>query len=302
MLLTGAGGFVGRALAARLEAAGHGVRGSDLEGGEGIAAVDLRDRGAVADWVGAEPFDVAIHAGAISGQMVVGRDIARVFDVNVGGTVNLLAALGAGRLVHLSSNAVYRGPGGGEGTAEDAPLFSAEPYGASKVAAEATVAAWAEAEGLAAVVLRVSSVYGPGRRTPYLMSAILDAAAAGRVAEVTGPAENFRQFLHVDDLTAAICAALPVLAALPPGRVETFNIAGAEWVPESAIGAIFARHLPGLRLAEVPLAGGPAEGAGGRLDCRFAAARLGWRPAISLEQGIAALVAARMSSQPGESP
>ncbi|MFN3259669.1 MAG: NAD-dependent epimerase/dehydratase family protein [Pikeienuella sp.] len=295
VLVTGAAGFVGRAVVKRLRAAGHEVRGSDLAGGAEVAAVDLRDRAAVAAWVDEAPVDLTIHAGAVSGPMAVGADLAGTFDVNLGGSVNLLAALRGGRLVHISSNAVYLGPGAPDGLAETAPVGSDEPYGASKVAAEAAVAAWVGAAGLSAVVLRASSVYGPGRRTAHLMRRLSHAAATGAVADVSGPEGNLRQFLHVEDLTAAIELAAGLVLAMPPGRLETFNIAGDEWVAESRIADLAESHLPGLRVRRTPPPRRPDEGPGGRLDCRRAADRLGWRPRIALEDGLASLFSAERS-------
>lgn len=114
--LTGAGGFIGHAVAVRLRKAGHVVNGCDLVSMPGVDAVDLRDRDAVLDWVRNTRPEIAVHAGAISGPMAVEGNLPRLFDVNVAGTVNLLSALtaeGVCWLVHLSSNAVYApGPDG----------------------------------------------------------------------------------------------------------------------------------------------------------------------------------------------
>ncbi|MEO0762128.1 MAG: NAD(P)-dependent oxidoreductase [Pseudomonadota bacterium] len=291
MALTGAAGFIGRAVAVRLRAAGHTVIGCDRAPGSDVSAVDLRDGEAVAAWVREARPDAAVHAGAISGPMAVGGDLRRLFDVNVAGTVNLLAALaaeGVPRLVHLSSNAVYAPGPAGVALGEDAPRHAAEPYGASKIAAEAAIAAWAHAGGPAAFVLRLSSVYGAGRRTPYLFSTIARAFAEARPARVTREGENLRQFLHVEDAARAVEAALGAVAH----GFEAVNVAGAEHVSEARIGALCARHLPGLRLEEIPHAGPTADTAG-PLDCSRAARRLGWRPEIALAEGTAALFRGR---------
>ncbi len=292
VFLTGAAGFVGRALSGRLLAEGARVDGADhpSAAGEGVAAVDLLDREGLARWLAGAPRGaVVVHAGAVSGQMLVGGDTARVFDVNVAGTVNVLSGMvraGLSRLVHLSSNAVYRPRRDEAPVGEDAPLFSAEAYGASKVAAEAAVAAFADAHGLRATVLRLSSIYGPGRRSPYLLSEMIAAAAEGTPVPVTGEGVNMRQFLHVCDAVEAIRAAV----AFADYGLGPVNVAGAERVSERAIGEMVRARLTALRLREVPDKGFPADNAIGPLDCTRAARLLGWRPRIPLAEGIDSLL------------
>jgi UDP-glucose 4-epimerase len=283
VLLTGADGFIGACLVQTLTQAGHEFRTCSLASGP-----DIRDRAAVADWVGRKQADVVVHAAAVSGQMMVGDDIAAVFDINVGGTINLLEALrlrGPSHLVHLSSNAVYQPRDDTEPVKEDAALGCSEPYGASKVAAELVVETYAKRFGLTATALRISSVYGPTRKTPYLFSEFTRAVQAGRPALVTGDGSNMRQFVHIDD----VCRAVAVAIARPSPGFCAINIAGIERASELAIAKLVQQHLPNLEIAIVAEKGLPADNAIGPLSLNRARQLLGWEPRTSLKQGIATL-------------
>lgn len=293
VVLTGAAGFVGRHVCPALRAAGHGVLGTDLPGAmtDPTFALDLRDRTAVIDALGRWRPDLVIHAGAISGAMLAQDDPALMFDANVNGTLSVLEAMrraGIPRLIHLSSNAVYRSRPDREPVDEDAALGSDEPYGASKVAAEALVAAYAAAAGIDAWVLRISSIYGPGRQTPYLIAALTDAARSGQVLQVTDSRSNMRQFVHIDDVVSAVVAAL----GLPAQGCVALNLTGGDYLSELAIALLVQRHRPGLRFEVVADKGEHGDGRKGPLTLARAEARLGWRPTVPIERGLADLLQA----------
>lgn len=288
ILLTGAAGFVGRHLGAALSAAGHDVIGTDTSGA-GLV-LDLRDRQATVAAVSAMRPDVVVHAGAISGPMLAQDDPALMFDVNVGGTVNLVEGMrlaGVRRLAHLSSVAVYRPrPGDRSPVPPTAALASATPYGASKVAAEAVVEAYSNAAGLDAWILRISSIYGPGRISPYLMSELAEAGRRGGSAAVTDARSNMRQFIHVEDVVDCLVAAVGREA----GGCVPLNVSGGDYVAEVEIGRIVQRLLPALRLDVVEDRGAPGDGDIGPLDLTDTARLLGFTPRVSLEQGLAMLL------------
>lgn len=169
-LVTGAGGFIGGRLAARLAERGWRVRALVRD----AQRLDDGFRGTVEVHVG-DLGDGRALRGAVRGAAVVFHCAANVrtwdsapayYRANVEGTRNLLAALdeeagGAGRLVHLSTVDVYGFP--------QVPCDERAPtpptgfaYGDSKREGEALVRAWAEARGRACVVLRPGNVFGPG--------------------------------------------------------------------------------------------------------------------------------------------
>jgi nucleoside-diphosphate-sugar epimerase len=223
ILVTGASGFIGGAVARALLARGSRVRvlartGADVADlerrGAFVARGDLTDRPSMS--LAVEGASAVVHAaGAIGAQ--VDRETAD--RVNAAGTRNALTAAadaGATRFVHLSSVIVY---GLAEGTyAEDAPLARVgDPYGDSKVAAEeACVAA-----PLETVRLRPTLVYGPGDRgfLPFVANLV----ATGK-AVILGDGEARAQMVHVDDLVAAVLASVD----RPEAANQAFNVDGPD--------------------------------------------------------------------------
>lgn len=292
IVLTGAGGFVGRHLVPRLERDGHHVIGTDLAADPAghWAALDLTDRTAVIAAIGAAAPDLVVHAGAISGPMLARGDPALMFDVNVAGTVSVVEAMrraGVRRLVHFSSNAVYRDRPDRDPVPEAATLGRTDPYGASKVAAEAVVGCYAEAARIDAWMLRISSIYGLGRVSPTILSALIAAGRSGGTVTVTDERSNMRQFVAVDDVVEAVAAA----ARVPAGGCVPVNVTGGEYLSEAAIAGFVRRHLPDLRFDVVADRGESGDGELGPLDLTRAADRLGYRPSVRIEDGLARLIA-----------
>ena len=285
--VTGASGFIGRPLVARLRTEGHDVAASDLKAGEGVTALDLRDRGGAHHWISHARPDVVVALGAISGPMVAPDDPELVFDSNIGGTLNVLEAMrraGVTRLVFLSSIAVYARRGDRSPVPEEAALASIDPYSASKVAGEAMVAAYAARFRLSATSLRVSTVYGPGRATPYIIGKLIQSAIDGSVVEVSGRHDNMRQYVHVDDVVEAI-----QLAILKPLSGHTpINITGATYMSEVEVAEMIQRLLPSARFIAKDDEGG--DGDFGPLDIGRAERLLGYGPRVTLTQGLEELV------------
>ncbi len=287
--LTGAAGFIGRRAMQALADAGHTLAASDLKPGEGVEALDLRDRRAVAAWIERNVPDLVVHAGAISGPMLARDEPLVMLDVNAGGTLNLLEAMrtnGVSRMVLLSSIAVYglKGPAGP--VLESTALVAYDPYSASKIAGEAVLAAYAGAFGIAGAALRVSTVYGPGRVTPYIIADLIRAGRTGGSATVSGQTPSMRQYVHVDDVVRSIRLAVesPLAGYVP------LNITSGSYLSEVAVAAIIRRHLPRLTVIADPARAG-GDGDFGPLDIAAAARLIGYRPEVALEAGLARLIA-----------
>lgn len=167
-LVTGACGFIGRYLVARLVEHGVGVRATDrlpaappglLPSGVEYREADLRRPATLGPLFEGE-VDRVFHLGAICNFSVAYRELA---PVNVQGVDQLTRlALGARirRFVHVSSTSVY-GPYRGTPFTEDAPRAPGDDYGRSKRDGEDVVFARMR-EGLPATILRPCTVYGPG--------------------------------------------------------------------------------------------------------------------------------------------
>src|SRR5262245_19449616 len=141
VLVTGSSGFLGSALVPRLARAGHRVVGLDPAPtqGPGYAHVtqDLSDQARLAELLAAHRITHLIHAGGVSGPMVLGDRPAEVMAINVTGSLNLLhAALATGvkTFVYCSSVAAIGEYDEPQPIRDDHPMRPVHPYGASKAA------------------------------------------------------------------------------------------------------------------------------------------------------------------------
>jgi UDP-glucose 4-epimerase len=299
-LVTGGAGFIGSNLVDRLVADGHEVVVLDnLSTGrrENLAAAlpridfregDLRDRTAVADAV--QGCEVVFHQAALAAVARSVENPLEVTEVNVGGTLNVLNAAresGARRVVFASSSSVY-GDTPTLPKVETMTLSPRSPYAASKAAGESYLTAFHATYGLEGVALRYFNVYGPRQdpRSRYaaVVARFLDAARAGRPAVVYGDGRQTRDFTWVGDVVDA-CVRASSAPRAPEGpmnlgggkRISILDLAAA--VGRAAGASIEPMHEP-ARLGDVR---------DSLADVRAAAERLGWRPATSLEEGLARL-------------
>ncbi len=298
VLVLGARGFVGRHLVALLRERGHEVVPADREPHEDALPVDVADPLAVrAAFELARPAAVA-HLAAQAFVPAALADPAGTFAVNAGGTLNVLEAAraqreggAAPRVLVVSSAEVYGAqPPGAYPLRETTAPRPANPYAASKLAAEALAQAYARAYGLDAVVTRAFNHIGPGQDERFAVAgfaAQIARAAAGRgpLIEV-GNLEAARDFLDVRDVCAAY--ALLLEGAGEPG--ELYNVASGSATPlkdvlrrlvEIARVPVEIREDPArMRLADVPLSAG---------DAAKLRAATGWAPRISLAAALRAV-------------
>ena len=291
ILVTGAAGLVGYAVARRLLHDGADVVATDNRAPSEpldcrFVEADLRDATAMAAIFAGNTIQRVIHAGAISGSMVAPGDPLRVMTVNVAGTIYLAEACRLAhieRLIALSSIGVYGDQPGTQPVKEDAPRLGTDVYSCSKIAMESVLLGYRVNFGLPVHLLRMSSIYGPGRRTPCFVRGLLEAAEEGREAIASRDANHRRQFLSIDDAVEAVILAL----AVPSLPEFVYNITGGTWLTESEVIDVARQAVPTLRarVDDVPPLG--LDGRMGPLDTTRAAADLGYRPRVSLRDGIA---------------
>ncbi|PWB36002.1 NAD-dependent dehydratase [Pseudomonas sp. SDI] len=179
VLLTGASGFVGKAVLERLLAKGQAVvaafRQVPVQVDPRVTVARIAALDATTDWQCAlAGVDTVIHSAARVHVMndTEADPLAAFRKVNVEGTLNLArqaAAAGAKRFVFISSIKV-NGEGTPKGrpyTADDVPA-PADPYGVSKMEAEAGLRILAKEIGLEVVIVRPVLVYGPGVKANFL--------------------------------------------------------------------------------------------------------------------------------------
>lgn len=228
--------------------------------------------------------DAVVHFAAESH---VDRSIyepAPVIQTNVTGTFTLLEVarrLAISRFVHISTDEVYGdiAPGGFAG--EDSPLQPSSPYAASKAAADLLVRSYVRTYKFPAILTRSSNNYGPYQFPEKFLPLMITNALEGKPLPIYGDGKQQRDWLHVEDNCRGI------LAVLERGKIgEVYNIGGSH-VEENLS---MAHRL--LRVTGKPesllryVADRPGHDRRYALDCSKIQRELGWRPEISLEDGL----------------
>jgi dihydroflavonol-4-reductase len=228
ILVTGASGFLGSAIAAALRARGHAVRvlarasspRTNLNPTDVVCEGDLRDRASLAAALKGARY--LFHAAA--DYRLWARDPEEIRRSNVEGTRLIMEeALSAGveRVVYTSSVATLKLTDGALST-EDNPLADGEGIGVykrSKVAAERLVEGMIQRDGLQAVIVNPSTPIGPRDVRPTPTGRIIVEAASGRMPAFVDTGLNLA---HVDDVAAGH------IAALERGRIGERYILGGD--------------------------------------------------------------------------
>jgi len=279
VLVTGAQGFIGTALVSRLRAMGHEVTAADV--GAEDAPCDVTDFAQVDAIFRRTVFDTVFHCGAVSGPMVLADQPLAIWQINALGTAHVLEAArlhGAGRIVVCSTANVYgdlTGP-----VDEDTLPMPTSVYAASKLAAECAVAGYACENGLDSIALRLSWVYGPGRRTPTELEQVLRAALTGGTAAFSEAPDDFTHYLYIDDaVEGLICAGR---ASALADRV--YNITSGAGVTAQHLVNIIADLRPGFRVSLSAPQTAPAGAS--IIDNRRAEQDMGFSPITDLRAGL----------------
>jgi nucleoside-diphosphate-sugar epimerase len=287
VLVTGAAGFLGSALVRRLAQRGDDVVITDLARNRatpaGLCVCDLTRPDQIEHLLRDQPVDTIIHAGAVSGPMVMADRPLDVWRINVMGTAHLLEAAlrnRIGRFVLCSSIDVY-GPSPIGLIDENTALAPQSVYGASKVAAEAALAGYACEHGIDGIALRLSWIYGPERRTPTTLERLIRAGLAGEAVALDHHASETTHYLFIDDAAAGVLAAAEAPGKLPR---HTYNITAGDGAALGAVVGILKGLLPKLRVTFGRELAPPAGGAA--FNLADAARDLAYRPQVALSDGL----------------
>lgn len=295
-LVTGAGGFVGAHLAARLVGDGwevvatirphasiHRLAALGVAGAVEVVPVDLADAGAVARAAGGASCDVAflLAAARAAATPAERRSTAAVNGVSGRWLVEALPAR-CRTVVRLGSSTEY-----GEQSApldETAPLRPRGFFGTTKAAGSVLVAAAAAERGLRCAVLRAFQVYGPLDHPGRLVPAALRAARTGAVLPLTRPG-RCRDWVYVDDVVEA-CVRAAGAEGLPAGQVLNIGtgrqVSNEELVTEAARAA----GRP-IRVEVGAHPGRDWDTESWVCDPALARRLLGWEAQVSLADGLA---------------
>ena len=280
-LVTGAGGFIGKPLAARLRERGDAtviaLQRSDV-------ALETLDRDY---WTqrGVTSIDHVLHFGAYTPKDASSADVAApIVASNVDGTAALLRSLPnvPRQVLFASSLDVYqRVPG--QTIDERSAIGPATLYGASKFFGEELVRNYARANGCAYCVLRIGHVYGPGEeRYKRVIPSLIRSMLAGGVPVLSGDGSALRDFLYVDDAVDAVLAAAELSE-----NADAVNVVRGESITLLDLATEIAA-LTGYR-GEFGFSG--SNGDSLRFDNRVMKERLGIRSFVPFRDGLAREVA-----------
>jgi UDP-glucose 4-epimerase len=290
-IVTGGAGFVGSHVVDSLLADGYGVTViDDLSSGKAgrvadqarLIELDIVDAAGVKRIVEEVRPEAVYHLAAQASVTVSVTDPGRDCEVNVRGTLNVVAAANAvgAPVVFTSTGGALYGDEAPMPTGEDREPAPLSPYGAAKWAAEAYVKTWGLAEGVPNTVTRLGNVYGP-RQSPHGEAGVVAIFAhklySGEPPKLYGHGKPTRDYVYVGDVVRAL--------RMATGHAGTFNVAtGVEtdvstvWNElREASGADVEPELADLRKGELEHS---------CMDSSRARQELGWKAEVSIREGL----------------
>jgi len=319
LLVTGGAGFIGSAVIRRAIADGHQVVNVDkltyaaclaslaeVEDAPGYAfeQADICDADAMARILGQHAPDAIMHLAAESH---VDRSIdgpGAFVKTNIDGTYTLLQAARAYweangrpetfRFHHISTDEVFGSLPDDPAVkfTETTPYDPRSPYSASKAASDHLVRAWHETYGLPVVLTNCSNNYGPYHFPEKLIPVMILNALAGKPLPVYGDGGNVRDWLFVEDHADAL------LLVVQKGAVgRSYNIGGENEATNLDLVHQLCAILDGRRPAGAPhvdlitfVTDRPGHDRRYAIDPTRIREELGWRPAVTLDEGLARTV------------
>lgn len=298
-LVTGAAGFLGSALANRLAKEGHQVHGlDDLSAGDPqrLEPDVMFSRGDVIDrpklWTMLQDVDCVYHLAArvsVPESVLYPREYNAV---NVGGTVSVMEAMrdvGVQRVVFVSSGSVY-GDRAKQPISEETPPNPQSPYAVSKLAAEYYVQTIGALWGIETVALRVFNAYGPDQPLPAAHAPViphfLRSTVRGGTLVIHGKGNQTRDFVYLTDVVEAMVSA----ATAPTIDKSVINIGSGI---ETSIRQLAQEVLEAVGSSAEWLYKEDQDIGSSRMcaDIRQAKLKLGYKPRVTLREGLERMVA-----------
>ncbi|MEX1661458.1 dTDP-glucose 4,6-dehydratase [Thioclava sp. 15-R06ZXC-3] len=316
LLVTGGAGFIGSAVVRLAVARGHHVINLDaltyaacLENVASVSGsdryafehVDIRDRASLDRVFSQHRPDAVMHLAAESH---VDRSIdgpGDFIETNITGTFNMLEAArrywsdqgkpATFRFHHISTDEVFGSLPNDPGVkfTETTPYDPRSPYSASKASSDHLVRAWHETYGLPVVLSNCSNNYGPFHFPEKLIPVIILNALAGAKLPIYGDGSNIRDWLYVEDHADAL---LLVLEKGVSGR--SYNIGSENECSNldlvKTLCAILDQKKPkpsGSYADQITfVTDRPGHDARYAIDPTRIRTELGWRPSVSVQQGL----------------
>jgi dTDP-glucose 4,6-dehydratase len=316
ILVTGGAGFIGSAVIRLAITRGHSVVNADaltyaacLESVSSVAKhqnyafeqVDIRDCAGLDAVFSRHSPDAVMHLAA---ETHVDRSIdgpADFIETNVNGTYNMLEAArsywqaqgqpATFRFHHVSTDEVFGSLPSDPAVlfTEDTPYDPRSPYSASKASSDHLVRAWHETYGLPILLTNCSNNYGPYHFPEKLTPVVILNALAGKPLPIYGDGGNIRDWLYVKDHADAL------LLVLEEGAVgRSYNIGGGNERTNlelvQTLCAIMDRLQPRASGSYTDLiafvADRPGHDARYAIDSSRIRNELGWRPSVTIDEGL----------------
>jgi UDP-glucuronate 4-epimerase len=304
-LVTGAAGFIGSRVAEMLVDAGHHVVGLDnlndaydgrlkqwrlkrLVGRNGFEFhhIDICDRAAVESVLTTGRIEAVINLAARAGVRQSLENPRIYIETNITGTLTLLELARAHdipKFILASTSSLYGGHNPvpySENTDTSRPL---SPYAASKKGAEALCYSYHHLYGIDVSVLRYFTVFGPAGRPDMSIFRFVQWVKESRPVIIFGDGQQSRDFTYVDDIARGTIMALkPVgYAIVNLGSDKPVSIMDVLHVIERMIGKRAQLEFKAAHPADVPTTWA---------NITRARELLGWKPTVSVEEGIARFV------------
>jgi dTDP-glucose 4,6-dehydratase len=270
--------------------AGNPANLADLEGHPRYKFVqgDICNRSLVQE-VMTSGIDAVIHMAAESHVDRSILEASTFVRTNVMGTQVLLDAARDARIqcfVHVSTDEVYGSLGPAGRFTEASPLAPNSPYAASKASADLLVRAYVQTYSLPAIITRASNNYGPYQFPEKAIPLFLTNALEGRELPVYGDGQHVREWLFVEDH----CEGL--LRVLREGRVgEVYNIGGGHECTNIELARLIVQATGASEALIQLVRDRPGHDRRYALSCDKMALELGWKPTVTLAEGLARTVA-----------
>jgi UDP-glucose 4-epimerase len=266
ILVTGGSGFIGRRVVSKLSADGAEIRVVDLQPhpdpSVDVVIGDIADPDVLARAFDGG-FASVVHLAAVTSVLKSVEQPELTFSTNVIGTNRLLEAAkaaGVSSLAFTSTNAVT-GPMTAPKISEAAVLNPLTPYGATKAAGEMLMSAYTASYGLRCACIRLTNVYGPGMQAKdSIVARLMRCIRLGTTFEVYGDGQQVRDYVHVDDVVAAM----------------RLGLTSDRWAGPMVIGS-------GTSLSVLEVIDAVREVSGAEIDVRHGPAKAGEMPAVIVD-------------------
>jgi UDP-glucose 4-epimerase len=284
ILVTGGSGFIGSHVVDKLIEQGHMARSFDFLPPHRKDAEffhgDLLDIAALMDAM--KDVDVVFHLAAVSNVDIAKKNPILCVRVNSEGTVHVLEAArrtNVKRVIYASTVWVYENCKDSICTEESLLGSPSHIYTSTKLEGEFLCRNYFTMYGIPFTILRYGIPYGPRARKGTVIPIFVEKALRGEPLAIQGTGEQYRYFLHVEDLATGNALALNDIA-----KNQIYNLEGKEKVTIKQIAEAIQKNLANVTIQHLPAR--TADFPGKVISSEKAKKELGWEPKIDFVNGM----------------